>query len=140
VTAALSRGELTLSLDRPFTPSMEKSRQDFNATVSKLRSIVGGIYASAEAISANAKQLQDSSNGFALRMEKQAASVEETAADLEQITTTEQNSSVSWPCQDGVISGIRPSEDTQCLQGSLHEGRLCFFVGIGYADRRRQGR
>jgi len=84
----LAQGNLAVSLDRAFSPSMEKTRADFNAAIAKVSTIVREIYSSAEGITTNAKQLQEASNEFAKRMEKSAASVEETAAALEEVTIT----------------------------------------------------
>jgi methyl-accepting chemotaxis protein len=73
--------------------SMEKTRQDFNTAVSKLRITVQGIYENAGVISSNAQHLQDATDTIAKRTEQQAASVEETAAALEEVTTTVADSS-----------------------------------------------
>jgi len=89
----LADGDLTVTLPRPFTPSLEKTRADFNRTVDRLHGVVKDIYDSAEGINSNARQLQESSSDFARRLEKQASSVEETAAALEEVTTTVQDSS-----------------------------------------------
>jgi methyl-accepting chemotaxis protein len=84
----LAQGNLTVTLERAFSPSMEKTRADFNAAIVKVSTIVREIYASTEGIASNAKQLQETSNDFAKRMEQSAASVEETAAALEEVTLT----------------------------------------------------
>jgi methyl-accepting chemotaxis protein len=89
----LAQGKLTIRLDRAFTPSMEATRSDFNRAVERLAQVVREIHANAEGISSNAGQLQGSSAEFARRLERQAASVEETSAALEVVTTTVQESS-----------------------------------------------
>jgi methyl-accepting chemotaxis protein len=72
---------------------MEKTRTDFNLAIERLRSTIQGIFENAGMISANARQLQDTSGNIARRTEQQAASVEETAAALEEVTTTVADSS-----------------------------------------------
>jgi len=87
----LSDGDLTQSLDRPFVPTMEKVRHDFNDAVSKLRSAMLG--ANAQAIAAGSTEIRSAADDLSKRTEQQAAAVEETAAALEEITTTVADSS-----------------------------------------------
>jgi methyl-accepting chemotaxis protein len=89
----VANGDLTVHLDEPFVPSMEKTRADLNTAVERLRDTVKGIFDNAGAISSNARQLQETSGSIAKRTEQQAASVEETAAALEEVTTTVADSS-----------------------------------------------
>ena len=89
----LAEGKLTMRLDRAFTASMEETRSDFNRAVDRLAQVVRDIHANAAGISSNAGQLQESSAEFARRLERQAASVEETSAALDVVTTTVQESS-----------------------------------------------
>jgi len=90
---AMSEGDMTLTLDKPFLPTLEKLRVDFNGTSSKLRSTLQTISQNAGAIAAASQEIQSASNDLSKRTEQQAASVEETAAALEQITTTVSDSS-----------------------------------------------
>lgn len=90
---ALSEGNLTLNLEAPFLPSLEKLRVDFNAATAKLCGTLQTISENAGAIAAASQQIQSASNDLSKRTEQQAASVEETAAALEEITTTVSDSS-----------------------------------------------
>ena len=85
---SLSDGNLTMKIDEPFIPSLEKLRTDFNAAVSKLRTAMQSVAENASAIAAGAQQIRSASDDLSKRTEQQAASVEETAAALEEITTT----------------------------------------------------
>jgi methyl-accepting chemotaxis protein len=85
---SLSGGDLTMKIDVPFIPSLEKLRADFNTAVSKLRSAMQSVAENATAIAAGAQQIRSASDDLSKRTEQQAASVEETAAALEEITTT----------------------------------------------------
>jgi methyl-accepting chemotaxis protein len=89
----VANGDLTVHLDQPLVPSMEKTRADFNLAVERLCGTIKGIFENAGAISSNARQLQETSGSIAKRTEQQAASVEETAAALEEVTTTVADSS-----------------------------------------------
>ena len=90
---AMSEGDLTQELATPFLPALDKLRTDFNGASAKLRDTLKNIQQNAGAISAAAQQIQTASNDLAKRTETQAASVEETAAALEEITTTVGDSS-----------------------------------------------
>ena len=90
---ALSDGDLTMKLETPFLPSLEKLRVDFNGAVAKLCGTLQTISENAGAIAAASQQIQSASNDLSKRTEQQAASVEETAAALEEITTTVADSS-----------------------------------------------
>lgn len=90
---ALSKGDLTLQLDEPFLPTLEKLRVDFNAASGRLQDALQTISENAGVIASASQQIQSASNDLARRTEQQAASIEETAAALEEITTTVADSS-----------------------------------------------
>ena len=90
---ALSLGNLTQSLDRPFVPSMEDLRANFNITIKQLHDTMTQINKNVDAMADGAREISDNSASFSRRTEQQAASLEETAAALEQITTTVNDSS-----------------------------------------------
>ncbi|MCO5733889.1 methyl-accepting chemotaxis protein [Rhizobium sp. SSA_523] len=90
---AMSDGDLTQELAKPFLPALDQLRQDYNATAAKLRGTLETILENAGAIAAASQEIQTASNDLARRTEQQAASVEETAAALEEITTTGADSS-----------------------------------------------
>lgn len=93
VLQAMSDGDLTLTISKPFLPALEALRTNYNATCAKLRTTMQTILENAGAIAAASQEIQTASNDLAKRTEQQAASVEETAAALEEITTTVADSS-----------------------------------------------
>ncbi|WP_137155861.1 PAS domain-containing methyl-accepting chemotaxis protein [Rhizobium sp. FKL33] len=90
---AMAAGDMTVTLNEPFLPALDRLRQDFNETSSKLLSTLQTISQNAGAIAAASQEIQSASNDLSKRTEQQAASVEETAAALEEITTTVSDSS-----------------------------------------------
>ncbi|KQW26308.1 chemotaxis protein [Rhizobium sp. Root274] len=90
---SLSSGDLLAELRKPFVPSMEAVRHDFNHTVEKLREALMRVSGNAGAIAAGSEEIRQAADDLSRRTEQQAASVEETAAALEQITTTVADSS-----------------------------------------------
>ncbi|WEZ82373.1 PAS domain-containing methyl-accepting chemotaxis protein [Rhizobium sp. 32-5/1] len=132
----LAQGNLTVSLDRAFSPSMEKTRADFNAAITKVSTIVREIYSSAEGISTNAKQLQEASNDFAKRMEQSAASVEETAAALEEVTLTGQASAKRADDAGHLVSATRSGAQHS---GAVVQKAISAMAGIEQSSKEIMG-
>ena len=89
----LSDGDLGYQLATPFAADFESLRADFNTAVEKLRRTLGTVAQAAGAIDGGSRELSQSALDLSKRTEQQAASLEETAAALDQITTNVQNSS-----------------------------------------------
>ncbi|WP_208248674.1 HAMP domain-containing methyl-accepting chemotaxis protein [Rhizobium sp. T1470] len=85
---ALSEGDLTRTIETSFADHLDRLRSDFNASVAKLRAVLQEVGDNAHAIDAGAGEIRTAADGLARRTEQQAASIEETAAALEEITTT----------------------------------------------------
>ncbi|MET3776019.1 methyl-accepting chemotaxis protein/methyl-accepting chemotaxis protein-1 (serine sensor receptor) [Rhizobium alvei] len=90
--AALSEGNMTVRLDRPFTGALEAIRADFNASVEKLQGAMLSFAENAKVIESGSGEIRSAADDLARRTEQQAASVEETAAALEEITTSVKDS------------------------------------------------
>ncbi|MFT4183360.1 MAG: methyl-accepting chemotaxis protein, partial [Rhizobium sp.] len=90
---SLSDGDLMLHLSKPFIPSLEQLRTDFNRASQKLRSAMHAVGENAQAIAAGSNQIRSAADDLSKRTEQQASSVEETAAALEEITTMVADSS-----------------------------------------------
>ncbi|UVD60021.1 methyl-accepting chemotaxis protein (plasmid) [Rhizobium sp. Pop5] len=92
--ARLAEGDMTVALEKPFTPALDEARTNFNESVVKLRSAMTSFSQNAQVIQAGADEIRAAADDLARRTEQQAASVEETAAALEQITTSVKDSTV----------------------------------------------
>ncbi|MBB3659197.1 methyl-accepting chemotaxis protein [Rhizobium sp. BK650] len=88
-----ANGDLSQTIQRPFIPSLERLRIDFNSASEKLKGAMAMVAENAKAISAGSNEIRTAADDLAKRTEQQAASVEETAAALEEITTTVKDSS-----------------------------------------------
>jgi len=89
----LAEGDLSQSIDKPFIPSLERLRTDFNAASEKLKKAMTLVSENAGAISSGSNEIRSAADDLARRTEQQAASIEETAAALEEITTAVNDSS-----------------------------------------------
>ncbi|MBA4798943.1 MAG: PAS domain-containing methyl-accepting chemotaxis protein [Rhizobiales bacterium] len=84
----LAEGDLTVRLTDPLDSVLEKTRVDVNIAAEALDKTLSSIVHAVEALSANATVINDVANGIATNGERQAATVEETAAAIDEITTT----------------------------------------------------
>ncbi len=84
----LADGDLTLRLTEPVDPVLEDTRLDVNTAAQALDETMTGIVRAAQALSENAAVISDVSNSIASNGERQASTVEQTAAALEEINTT----------------------------------------------------
>jgi methyl-accepting chemotaxis protein len=88
----LSQGDLSVTIDHPFSGKLESLRTDFNGSIIKLRDTLSHIRQSTMAIQKSSADLSHSSADLSRRTESQAASLEETAAAVDEITTTVRSS------------------------------------------------
>ncbi len=85
---ALSDGDLTVRIEKPFIPALEQIRVDFNRALVKLGNAMQTVGENAKGIAAGSDEVRQASDSLAKRTEQQAAAVEETAAALEEISRT----------------------------------------------------
>ena len=88
----VAAGNLTCEIAEPFIPALDMLRRDFNNSVATLRSTLQAVEQNALSIDGAAGEVSSAADDLAKRTEHQAASVEETAAAINQITTTVANS------------------------------------------------
>mgnify|MGYP001214819792 CR=1 FL=1 len=88
VLDALARGRLTERVVDEYKGTYAKVKEDANATVDKLVSVVQQIQMSSDVVNAGALQLAQGNENLSQRTTEQAASLEETAASIEELTST----------------------------------------------------
>jgi len=85
---ALSRGNLTETIDGEFGGTFLMLKEDSNATVENLKGLVANIKDSADAILQAASEIAQGNLDLSQRSEQQAASLEETASSMEELAST----------------------------------------------------
>ncbi|MDG2526491.1 methyl-accepting chemotaxis protein [Stenotrophomonas sp. HITSZ_GD] len=85
---AIADGDLTHRMEGDFHGVFAQMRDDANATVAQLTSIVGRIQAATGSINLAAGEIAQGNNDLSRRTEQQAANLEETAASMEELTST----------------------------------------------------
>ncbi len=84
----LSAGDLTQKIETDYQGTLGKLKNDANATVDNLQSIIFSIQGATDAINTAAKEIASGNQDLSGRTEEQASSLEETASSMEQLTST----------------------------------------------------
>ncbi|MBB6123495.1 methyl-accepting chemotaxis protein [Sphingobium subterraneum] len=98
VSAGLTKlveGDLGYRIDRAFPAEYEKLRLDFNRTMDGLASAMGAVTVAANGIHTGSTEIRSATNDLSQRTEQQAASLEETAAAMNQVTAMVQETARS---------------------------------------------
>ena len=84
----LSEGNLTFRISAEFPPGYQKVKDDFNEAIAQMQRAIAVISNSVRGIRVNADAVAHASDDLSRRTEQEAATLEETAAALGQITQT----------------------------------------------------
>ena len=84
----LAQGRLDSAIHQSFAADYEPLRQAFNTTVGRLGELISDVSTSAQGVSNGASEILSASDDLANRNERQAGSVEETAAAMRQVTVS----------------------------------------------------
>ncbi|HYG06885.1 MAG TPA: methyl-accepting chemotaxis protein [Stenotrophomonas sp.] len=85
---AIAQGDLTARMQGEFHGVFAQMRDDADATVAQLTSIVSRIQAASDSINLAAGEIASGNSDLSRRTEQQAANLEETAASMEELTST----------------------------------------------------
>ncbi|WP_419319493.1 methyl-accepting chemotaxis protein [Caulobacter sp. ErkDOM-E] len=84
----LSNGDLSHRIDQQFPEGYERLRIDYNAAVDKLSGVIAASLEGVSLIHGGAAEITEAADDLSRRTEHQAASLEEAAAALDEITST----------------------------------------------------
>ncbi len=84
----LSDGNLTHRIDQPFSADYDALRQDFNDTLDRLRAVIAQVVEATQGIHKLSADMNLASENLSTRTVAQAATLEETAAALEELTSS----------------------------------------------------
>ena len=88
VMGAMSEGDLTQTIDKPYEGAFGELKKYANNTVGKLGQVVAEVNANAEGLAAASEEVSATANSLAQAASEQAAGVEETSASVEQMTAS----------------------------------------------------
>ncbi|HLA36286.1 MAG TPA: Cache 3/Cache 2 fusion domain-containing protein [Rhodocyclaceae bacterium] len=88
VLQAVAQGDLTKTIDKDYQGIFGQLKDDTNATVERLREVVGRIKEATEAINTASQEIAAGNQDLSSRTEQQASSLEETSSSMEQLNAT----------------------------------------------------
>jgi len=95
VLGALSRGDLTETIDNDYSGIFGRLKNDSNTTVEKLKDIISQIKDATDSINTGTKEIASGNNDLSHRTEQQAASLEQTAASMEELISAVQHNAAN---------------------------------------------
>ncbi len=103
----ISKGDLTYQIESPFEGTFDELRQNFNGTVLSLVEVMAGVLQSVEDLRTSSIALSSASADLARRTESQAATLQETAAALDEVTATVRSTAGEANSADEVVGQAR---------------------------------
>ena len=85
--STMANGQLGVTIVQPFADDYEPLRQSFNETVVRLGGLIHHVARSAHNVHNGASEILRAADDLAMRNERQAGTVEETAAAMRQVTS-----------------------------------------------------
>ncbi|MVA63814.1 HAMP domain-containing methyl-accepting chemotaxis protein [Agrobacterium vitis] len=125
--ARMSQGDISTTIDTPFIGKLEQLRGDFNGSMRRLQATMTQIRDNVHMIQGNGSQMAQSAEDLSRRTERQAASLEETAAAVAEITNTVRLSAQRAKDADQIVRHAkRSADDSAVVVGSAIEamGRI----------------
>jgi methyl-accepting chemotaxis protein len=84
----LAKGDLTRTIDTAFQPEFEPLRQALNGTIARFSEVVGQLRSTSRSIKSATGEILSGANDLSERTTRQAATIEETSAAMEQLAGT----------------------------------------------------
>lgn len=84
--SSLAGGDLTARIETPFAPDLEDLRAAYNSAVDVLDDVIANVVEEVSAFEMQAEEITSAANDLASRTEKQASTLQDTAASLDVLT------------------------------------------------------
>ena len=126
VVSSISKGDLSNEMTGNFDGSFQRLQQDVNATVHRLRDLVGQIQSRTHNMTRRVSEVLTGSQDLSQRAEAQAASLEETAATMEEISST---------IKTNAANADNASKTSQDSSQSADKGAEVVGQAVGAMDR-----
>ena len=137
---AMSRGDLTVSIDADYAGTFGELKNGANSTVEQLREIVDRIKMATDAINTASQEIASGNADLSSRTEEQASSLEETASSMEQLTSTvKQNADnartaneLASNAQQVAVKGGQVVEQVVQTMGAIHQSssKIADIIGV----------
>ncbi len=107
----LSKGNLSIRLEKPYSSDYERIRQCYNDSVERLTKAFSEARSGVEGLGLSTEEIAKASGALSERTNRQAASLEETTAALKQITVTSTKISGNAQTAYTLVSAIRANAE-----------------------------
>ncbi len=107
----LSEGDLTYTLSEPFAAEYEGLRADFNTAAEGLHAAISDVLAMSITMRGEVREIVGAADNMSRRTEHQAATLEETAAALAEITAAVGSAAEGARLADTVVSEARANAE-----------------------------
>lgn len=107
----LSDGDLTARIDSEFAADYETLRMDFNQAAARLADAMGAVIENASTIEVDALEIAQSADDLNGRTERQAATLEQTAAALDELTMSVRSAAAGAAEASSVVGNARASAE-----------------------------
>ena len=111
--ARMAEGDLTGRIDTRFTGQYEQLRLAFNQSLGRLFDIVTGLQKTSRSLKTATSEILSGANDLSERTTRQAATIEETSASVEQLSTA---------VQENAARAATASQKAQAVSASATEG------------------
>ena len=108
----LSEGDLTARIGTDFAADYETLRQDFNMAIDRLAEAMAAVVENAVGIEGEAQEIASAAGDLTGRTETQAATLEQTAAALDQLTVSVRSAATGAAEASRVVGAARASAET----------------------------
>lgn len=125
----LSDGDLTVRIEDRFDDRHDRLRADFNATVQSLAQVVSAVIASTAAIETEVYEIAQASDDLSSRTDGQAATIEETAAALDELTVS---------VQSAAAGAAEASREVDRARGAAERSGTVMREAVGAMDEIEQ--
>jgi methyl-accepting chemotaxis protein len=104
VLSAMSNGDLTQRVERDYSGTFARVKDDANSTCEKLAAVIDEVRSAGDALNNAANQVSATAQTLSQAATEQASSVEETTASIEQMSASIKQNSDSAKMTDGMAT------------------------------------
>jgi methyl-accepting chemotaxis protein len=140
VLAAMARADMTQRMHGDYQGSFAKLKHDTNAVAEKLSEVIGSLRVTSRALKTATGEILSGANDLSERTTKQAATIEETSAAMEQLADTvaqnarmadDANRSATAVSEDAARSGAVMTEANSAMERiTQSSGKISNIIGM----------
>ena len=128
----LAEGDLTVRIDTQFQPEFEGLRTALNDTAEKVGALVGQIRQTSRALKTATGEILSGANDLSERTTRQAATIEETAAAMEQLAeTVARNAKLAQQASADAVSVAKTAAEGGAVMEQANEAMVSIETSSG---------